>query len=265
MNKTCFVIMPIGELNIYPPNHFRHIYEDLFSPAIKEAGFIPKRADDYKSSSLIHVNVVREIIDAPMAICDLSTRNPNVLFELGIRQAFDLPVILVQEVNTPRIFDISGFNTVDYRKELIYREVLEDRMAITNAINQTKNTKDIVNSLIKLLDIEKANNKSLDKLEPNDEIRFMLHTIMRSMEDMKSNNYFIDNSMTGKCQNIKYTYYRPQKKTEEIVEICQWVRERFKNEAEIFFDELCVCIEIKGDGLQHSNLILNEIEKILEV
>ena len=76
MNKTCFVIMPIGELNIYPPNHFRHIYEDLFSPAIKEAGFIPKRADDYKSSSLIHVNVVREIIDAPMAICDLSTEIP---------------------------------------------------------------------------------------------------------------------------------------------------------------------------------------------
>ena len=55
-------------------------------------------------------------------------KNPNVLFELGIRQAFDLPVVLIQEENTPRIFDISSINTLDYRKELIYREVIEDRV-----------------------------------------------------------------------------------------------------------------------------------------
>ena len=264
MNNNCFVIMPIGELATYPPNHFRHIYEDLFSPAIEEAGFIPKRADDYKSSSLIHVNVIREIIEAPMAICDLSTRNPNVLFELGIRQAFDLPVVLVQEVNTPRIFDISVINTIDYRRELIYREVLEDRIKIRNTIAATKDAKGTVNSLIKLLNIEKANNKSMDELEPNDEIKFMLHTIMKNMENMK-NNYFIDDLKKTECQNIKYTYFRPEKKIDEMVEISQWVKERFKNEAELFFDELSVVIEIKGNGLQHSDSILGEIKRVLEI
>lgn len=59
-----------------------------------------------------------------MAICDLSTRNPNVLFELGFRQAFDKPTVLVQEENTERIFDISGFRTIDYRSSLKYHEVL---------------------------------------------------------------------------------------------------------------------------------------------
>ena len=265
MNKTCFVIMPIGELTTYPQNHFRHIYEDLFSPAIEEVGFMPKRADDYKSSSLIHVNVVREIIEAPMAICDLSTRNPNVLFELGIRQAFDLPVVLVQEVNTPRIFDISVINTIDYRKELIYREVLEDRIKIRNAIEATKDKNGIVNSLIKLLNIEKANNKSIDELEPNDEIKFMLHTIMKNTENMKNNDYYIDDLRKTECQNIKYTYFRPKKKIDEMVEISQWVKERFNNEAEMLFDELSVVIEIKGNGLQHSDSILSEIKRVLEV
>lgn len=118
--KTCFVIMPIGELSSYPPNHFLEVYEDIFVPAIKAAGYVPKRADDDKSSNMIQVNIIEDIVNAPMAICDLSTRNPNVLFELGIRQAFDLPVVLVQEEGTPRIFDISNFNTYDYGKELSY-------------------------------------------------------------------------------------------------------------------------------------------------
>ena len=130
----CFVIMPIGELDTYPKDHFKQVYEDLLCPAIQEAGYEPKRADDDKSSSMIQVSIIRDIIESPMAVCDLSTRNPNVLFELGVRQAFDLPVVLVQEKDTPRIFDISTINTVDYRKNLIYREVIEDRKKIIDAI-----------------------------------------------------------------------------------------------------------------------------------
>ena len=126
-NNQCYVIMPISDPKEYESGHFRRVYEDIFIPAIEAAGFIPKRADDDKSSSMIQISIVKDIIESPMAICDLSTRNPNVLFELGIRQAFDLPVVLVQEMDTPRIFDISTINTIDYRKTLGYREVIEDR------------------------------------------------------------------------------------------------------------------------------------------
>ena len=105
-NNQCFVIMPISDPEDYEPGHFKCVYEDILIPAIKEAGYTPKRADDDKSSSMIQVNIIQDIIESPMAVCDLSSRNPNVLFELGIRQAFDLPVVLVQEEGTPRIFDI---------------------------------------------------------------------------------------------------------------------------------------------------------------
>ena len=87
--KDCFVIMPISDPEGYDEGHFKCVYEDLLGPAIEAAGYMPKRADDDKSTSMIHVNIIRDIIEAPMAICDLRTRNPNVLFELGIRQAFD--------------------------------------------------------------------------------------------------------------------------------------------------------------------------------
>ena len=61
------------------------------------AGFKSVRADEVRQTNLIHLDVLQKLIESPMAICDLSSRNPNVLFELGLRQAFDKPVVLVQE------------------------------------------------------------------------------------------------------------------------------------------------------------------------
>ena len=158
-NKQCFVIMPISDPKDYEAGHFKSVYEDIFIPAIEDAGYTPKRADDDKSSSMIQVNIIRDIIDSPMAICDLSSRNPNVLFELGIRQAFDLPVVLVQEEGTPRIFDISTINTIDYGKELLYRKVINDREKIKEAILQTRDNDKGINSIVKLLGKEPAKYK----------------------------------------------------------------------------------------------------------
>jgi len=265
MDKTCFVIMPIGELPMYPTDHFKHVYEDLFSPAILEAGYLPKRADDVKASSLIQVNVIRDIINSPMAICDLSTRNPNVLFELGLRQAFDLPVVLVQEENTPRIFDISVINTIDYRKELIYREVLEDRLKIKQSIEATQNTQNGINSLIKLLNIEKADYKNGEIIDSDDEIKYMLRCIMKNIGNLKVNNRsFLEDSLKRECQRIMFSFSRPEKGIDEMVEICKWARERFDNFVNVNFDDLAVSIEIYDDGLRQVDLILAEIKRVLD-
>lgn len=158
-NEQCFVIMPISDPKDYESGHFMSVYEDIFIPAIKEAGYVPKRADDDKSSSMIQVNIIQDIVESPMAICDLSSKNPNVLFELGIRQAFDLPVVLVQEKGTPRIFDISTINTIDYGKELLYRNVMSDRKKIKEAILQTRDNSRGINSIVKLLGREPAKKK----------------------------------------------------------------------------------------------------------
>lgn len=160
-SKECFVIMPIGDKEGYSKGHFKRVYEDIFKPAIEKAGFRPYRADDSNASHLIQSDIIKKIIETPMAICDLSTRNPNVLFELGIRQAFDKPVVLVQEIGTERIFDISSINTYDYKKERIYHEVLKDQEKICNMIKDTfeKHGKgECVNSILRFIDIEPAKN-----------------------------------------------------------------------------------------------------------
>ena len=112
----CFVIMPIGELPDRPPNHFVKIYRQILKPACVQAGYRPIRGDDVRQTNDIHVDVLNKLLHAPMALCDLSGLNPNVLFELGIRQAFNKPVVLVREVGTKTIFDIGSLRYTDYRK-----------------------------------------------------------------------------------------------------------------------------------------------------
>lgn len=95
--ERCFVMMPISDQGDYPKGHFDKTYEYIFKPAIEEAGYEPYRVDENKLCDPIIGKIFSALQECPMALCDLSNRNPNVLYELGIRQAYDKPVVLVQD------------------------------------------------------------------------------------------------------------------------------------------------------------------------
>lgn len=152
--KECFIIMPISDVDGYPQGHFKHVYENIIYPSCEMAGYQAVRADEVKATNLIHLDILKKLIDAPIAICDLSTRNPNVLFELGIRQAFDKPVVLIQEAGTPKIFDITPLRYLEYSKEMRYHDVLRSQNELKEAIQATaaaEGEAGNVNSIVKLL------------------------------------------------------------------------------------------------------------------
>lgn len=183
----CFVIMPISDPEGYEAGHFRRVYEDLFVPACDKAGYAAVRADQVRQTNLIHLDVLQKIINSPMALCDLSSRNPNVLFELGLRQAFDKPVVLVQEIGTPAIFDINPLRYTNYRKEMSYRQVIEDQQEISAAIKATKedigNSKSI-NSIVKLLSLTEP--ASLTRISEGDKDSAVLQVIMNEIGNLRS-------------------------------------------------------------------------------
>lgn len=153
-DKDCFVIMPIADTDGYPKGHFGHVYENIIQPSCEMAGFNPVRADEVKETNLIHLDILKKLIEAPIAICDLSSRNPNVLFELGIRQAFDKPVVLIQEKDTPKIFDIAPLRYLEYSQEMKYHEVLEIQQKLKDSIEATvaaESDSSNINSIVKLL------------------------------------------------------------------------------------------------------------------
>jgi hypothetical protein len=152
-----FAVMPISDPSDYETGHFQRVYDYLIKPACANAGLNVVRADDIKSTNYIVLDILNRIISSNLVICDLSSKNPNVFYELGIRQAFDLPVVLIKDRKTDRVFDIQGLRTIDYDSNMRIDSVQRDIANIANAIRETVSPSETdVNSLVSLLGLQKA-------------------------------------------------------------------------------------------------------------
>lgn len=157
--KTCFVIMPISDVEGYPSGHFSEVYKQLIEPAVVASGYDCTLATSTSAAHMIQLEVVTKVATADLCICDLSTNNPNVLFEYGIRQAFDKPTVLIKDDKTRRIFDLSGFRDIEYDHTLRIANTLRTRDAITTAITDTVSgagDASQVFSLVQLMKLAKA-------------------------------------------------------------------------------------------------------------
>lgn len=157
VKPVCFVLMPIADSPGYEPGHFGRVYEHLLKPAIIAAGYTPVRADDAVKTDYIVVGIVQKIVESAMVICDYSSRNPNVMYELGIRHAFDKPVVLIKDHKTDKIFDIQGLRYTEYDGSLRVDSVNRDVVKITKALTETAVAPSSdMNSVVRLAGIKAA-------------------------------------------------------------------------------------------------------------
>lgn len=105
----CFVLMPFSS-----PRR-NEIYEHYIKkPLEDELGITCKRADDMYESKSIMGDVWHSINHASLVIADLSDRNPNVFYELGLAHVVGKPVILVAEREEDIPFDLRPIRTILY-------------------------------------------------------------------------------------------------------------------------------------------------------
>jgi hypothetical protein len=133
-NRTCFVIMPFSDPEGYEQGHFKKIYEQIFKPAIEFAGFQALRCDEITNACSQYSNMFEHLDNDPLVLCDISTYNPNVLYELGLRHYSNKPSVIVQEEGQKHLFDLRQFNIISYRKNRLYDEVLADQQRIAKAL-----------------------------------------------------------------------------------------------------------------------------------
>lgn len=106
--RRCFVIMPFGERTAeYRPGFFQEVLKSVIGPAGKQAGFSVSTASR-EGSDVIQSTIVNRLLDDDLVIADLTEHNPNVLFELGMRMAFDKPIVLIKAKGTRPIFDVDN-------------------------------------------------------------------------------------------------------------------------------------------------------------
>ncbi|MFX0194575.1 MAG: hypothetical protein ACFFCW_00510 [Candidatus Hodarchaeota archaeon] len=96
---TCFVMMPFREpFNLY--------YETIFKPAITAANLNPTRADDLFRPSAIVSDLWQMIQKAKALLAELTLKNANVFYELGLAHAIGKPVVLIAETEDDIPFDL---------------------------------------------------------------------------------------------------------------------------------------------------------------
>lgn len=187
--KTCFVIMPISDVDGYEKGHFDRVYKYLIKPACEAAGYRVDRADDTSKTNMIIVDILQKAVKYDMAICDISSRNANVFYELGFRQAFNMKTVLIKDKKTVMPFDISSIRTLSYSETLRIDEVEKGRAEIQKALEETeKADSNDVNSLINLLSINKAEIPKQQDLSVDTSI------ILNAINDLKIKSSTIDNT-----------------------------------------------------------------------
>jgi len=104
---TCFVMMPFGEW-------FDRYYQEIYVPGIKEAGFEPVRADELFTTGSVVEQIWEQIEKAKLLLADLSGKNPNVFYELGLAHAARKPVVFTAAQVEDVPFDLRHLRVIIY-------------------------------------------------------------------------------------------------------------------------------------------------------
>ena len=177
--KTCFIIMPIstpeGMLAQYrnDTDHFQHVLDHLLIPAVEKAGLKPISPKS-KGSEVIHGDIVKKIETSDLVLCDMSTLNANVFFELGIRTSLNKPVCLVKDNLTDKVpFDTSIINYHTYLNALNAWELMGEIGKLSTHIQDTITKSSAKNALWKYFGLSAVAEAPVPKGGEEDRLQYL--------------------------------------------------------------------------------------------
>ena len=126
----CFVIQPFDE-------KYNKRFNDIYKPAINEAGFEAVRIDTDNSPKFIFEDIIDGIKESKICFAEISENNPNVWFEVGYAFACEKDVIMVcfEGAREQYPFDVRHMNIISYKNDSLsdFEKLKED------IINSIKN------------------------------------------------------------------------------------------------------------------------------
>lgn len=121
-NLKCGLVMPISAIDECSMEHWEEVRQ-IIKEALEETAFSVELVSDSNEIGIIQKRIVQNIYDNDIVICDVSAKNPNVMFELGLRLAFDKPAIIIKDDKTNYSFDTAPIEHLEYPRDLHYHAV----------------------------------------------------------------------------------------------------------------------------------------------
>lgn len=132
---TCFVLMP------FQPIKLTEIYQRYIKEPIEaQTGLRCVRADDIYQSSEIMRDIWEHMNKAKLVIADMTSKNPNVFYELGMAHVLGKKVILISQTIDDVPFDLRGVRTITYEDRISGYEHLGRQvvMFVQNILKESK-------------------------------------------------------------------------------------------------------------------------------
>ncbi|MDX7780336.1 hypothetical protein SJR98_19845 [Aeromonas hydrophila] len=107
-SKTVFVLTPFNE----EYNKDYQWVEEAFS----KHKYICTRGDDVKVQNNLLSHIIKEMLSSKFVVANISGRNPNVFYELGIAHALGKDVILISRSEKDITFDLSSSQIIIYKE-----------------------------------------------------------------------------------------------------------------------------------------------------
>lgn len=134
--SNCGIVMPISAIDNCSADHWKDVLK-IISESAENSGFIPRLVSESDDSGIIQKTIIHNLYEDPIVIVDVSGKNPNVMFELGLRLAFDKPTIVVKDDKTSYSFDTSPIEHLSYPRDLRYQSILDFKEKLKDKIVAT--------------------------------------------------------------------------------------------------------------------------------
>lgn len=132
----CGLIMPISSIDNCSEQHWAEV-KNILSEALVSEGFSPRLVSESEDIGVIQRRIVQNLYDDPVVVCDVSGKNANVMFELGLRLAFDKPTIIVKDDKTNYSFDTSPVEHLEYPRSLRYADINKFKSDLSRKVKAT--------------------------------------------------------------------------------------------------------------------------------
>ncbi|MEA2564180.1 MAG: hypothetical protein QOH06_5684 [Acidobacteriota bacterium] len=127
--RTCFVIMPFSDTLSCKREEWTEIFEQIIRPSVEDC----RQRFSCIRSNPIQGSIIEDILDnlnrADLVVADLTDRNPNVFYELGVRHSLRDATILIAQRIDDIPFDLRHYAIQTYEWKLASgREQFRKRM-----------------------------------------------------------------------------------------------------------------------------------------
>jgi hypothetical protein len=134
---TCGLALPKIIGNGYTEDHWSEVKKVVVDilEGIPEVELSVETVDSRVNFEVRHNRIVHNLYHNDLVICDVSGKDPNVMFELGMRLSFNKPVIILKDDTTLFAFDIEVIDHIPYPRTMGIVEMEEFSTTLRQAVS----------------------------------------------------------------------------------------------------------------------------------